>query len=284
MQAPTSSSSPELKRPEDVPHTDHRAAIEAFGRLLRVMDELRTLCPWDRKQTIESIRHLSIEEVYELSDAILAGDWQELKKESGDLLLHIVFYARMASEHGHFTMAEVIESLIAKLIRRHPHIYADVTADDAQTVTQNWEAIKQLEKNERGELPKGVLDGVPSSLPALLKAYRMQEKAAAVGFDWPELGPVKDKVEEELAEVEEALASGHQSEAEAEFGDLLFSLVNYARHLGLNPEDALARAGQKFRRRFEAIEVGLRQVGKRPQEATLDEMEALWQAAKRQES
>ncbi|MCC7298906.1 MAG: nucleoside triphosphate pyrophosphohydrolase, partial [Bacteroidia bacterium] len=222
--------------------------LEQFDRLLTIMNELREKCPWDREQTWESIRHLSIEEVYELSDAILDGDVSELKKELGDILLHIVFYAKIGDEGGHFGMGEVIDELCAKLIRRHPHIYGEVKAENSETVKQNWEQIKLTEKgNER----KSVLQGLPKSMPALVKAYRMQEKVASVGFDWNTAEECFVKVKEELMEFKEA---PNAEEKTKEFGDLLFALVNYARKAGINPDDALEMTNRKFKSRFEYIE------------------------------
>src|SRR4051812_15239459 len=212
---------------------DERAA--AFTRLLKIMDELREQCPWDRKQTIESIRHLTIEETFELSDAILRMDMDEIKKELGDILLHIVFYSRIASETKAFDIKDVIDALCEKLIFRHPHIYGDVKAETDEQVKQNWEQLKQKEKGGN----KSVLAGVPNSMPALLKAYRIQEKARAVGFDWEKPEQVYDKVKEELAEFEKEVKNKHQENAEKEFGDILFSLINYARFVNINPEDAL---------------------------------------------
>src|SRR6478735_3362137 len=230
----------------------------SFLRLLKIMDELREQCPWDKKQTIESIRHLTIEETFELSDAILKKDSNEIKKELGDLLLHIVFYSRIASETGDFNIKDVIESLCEKLIFRHPHIYGDVKANTAEEVSQNWEQIKQKEKGGN----KTVLSGVPNSMPALLKAYRIQEKARAVGFDWEKPEQVYDKVKEELAEFEKEVKNKHQENAEKEFGDILFSLINYARFVNINPEDALEQTNKKFIQRFGYMEEKVREQGK----------------------
>lgn len=254
--------------------------LRAFGRLLDIMDELREKCPWDKKQTIDSLRHLTIEEAYELSDAILSKDMEEIQKELGDVLLHIVFYARIASETQTFDIADVIEQLCEKLIRRHPHIYGDVQADNEEQVKKNWEQLKQAEGQ------KSVLSGVPQSLPALIKAMRIQEKARAVGFDWDEAVQVLDKVEEELHEFKSHLQEGtlkNQEQAEAEFGDLLFALINYARLAGINPETALERTNRKFIRRFQYLEQKAREQGRHLQDMTLAEMDALWNEAKQTE-
>ena len=235
------------------------------------MDELREKCPWDRKQTIESIRHLTIEEVYELSDAILDNDLKEVKKELGDLALHLVFYSKIASETNAFDITEVLNGICDKLINRHPHIYGDVIAEDAETVKQNWEQIK-LKEGKRS-----VLSGVPASMPSLVKASRMQEKAAQVGFDWSAREDVWEKVKEELNEFQEA---GSPEEKEAEFGDLMFSLINYARWLDINPDDALERTNRKFKSRFEAIEAFAKEREINIVDMTLEQMEEVWQSAK----
>ncbi|MGB3852637.1 MAG: nucleoside triphosphate pyrophosphohydrolase [Tunicatimonas sp.] len=257
---------------------DRTSALSAFDRLLTIMDELRERCPWDQKQTIDSLRHLTIEETYELSDAILQGDLPEVQKELGDLALHLVFYAKIASEQGAFTITEVLEGISDKLVRRHPHVYGDVTADDAGTVERNWEQIKLQEK---GAVKKTVLGGVPPSLPALLKAYRMQEKARGVGFDWEHGEQVWEKVQEELQEFKEELRSGDAVKQEEEFGDLLFSLVNYARFAGINPEDALERTNKKFMRRFNYLEQRVQEEGKNLGDMTLNEMNVYWEEAKK---
>lgn len=257
---------------------NHTSALAAFDRLLTIMDELRAQCPWDRKQTIDSLRHLTIEETYELSDAILEGDLPEVQKELGDLALHIVFYAKIASEEGAFAITDVLEGISDKLVRRHPHVYGDVTADDATTVERNWEQIKLQEK---GTVKKTVLGGVPTSLPALLKAYRMQEKARGVGFDWEHREQVWEKVQEELQEFKDELGNGDALKQEEEFGDLLFSLVNYARFAGINPEDALERTNKKFMRRFNYLEQRVQEEGKNLSEMTLDEMDVYWEEAKK---
>lgn len=248
----------------------------SFLKLLKIMDELREQCPWDKKQTIESIRHLTIEETFELSDAILKKDSNEIKKELGDILLHIVFYARIASETGEFTIKEVIDSLCEKLIFRHPHIYGDVKAETPEQVSQNWEQLKQKEKGGN----KTVLSGVPNSMPALLKAYRIQEKARAVGFDWEEPSQVFEKVKEELAEFEEEVKNHNQEKAEKEFGDVLFSLINYARFLNINPEDALEQTNKKFIKRFGYMESKVKEQGKQIADCKLEELDTYWNEAK----
>jgi XTP/dITP diphosphohydrolase len=246
--------------------------LKAFERLLTIMDDLREKCPWDREQTIESIRHLTIEETYELSDAILNNDMAEIEKELGDLALHIVFYSKIASETNAFDITSVLNQICDKLIRRHPHIYGDVQADDADQVKKNWEQIKQQESKGK----KSVLSGVPQSMPSLVKAHRMQEKAAQVGFDWPNKTQVWDKVEEELAEFKEAT----EEEKAAEFGDVLFSLVNYARWYDINPDDALELTNRKFKQRFEAIEAFAKSKDRDIRDMSLNEMEEIWQQAK----
>lgn len=243
----------------------------AFRRLLTIMDELRSGCPWDRKQTMESLRHLTIEETYELSDAILSDDLAEIKKELGDLILHIVFYSKIGAEKGAFTITDVLNGICEKLIARHPHIYGDVIVADEEEVKQNWEQLKLKEGN------KSVLAGVPKGLPSLVKASRMQDKAAQVGFDWPDKESVWEKVQEELKEFSEATS---QENKEEEFGDLMFSLVNYARWLNINPDDALERTNKKFKQRFEAIESHAKEKGIRLEDMSLAEMDAVWNAAK----
>ena len=255
-----------------------REKLEAFERLLNMMDELREKCPWDKKQTIESLRHLTIEETYELSDAILKKDVNELKKELGDILLHIVFYARIASETKDFNIADVMNSLCDKLIFRHPHIYSDVKVSGEEEVKQNWEKLKQKEKN--GNVT--VLSGVPNSMPALLKAYRIQEKARAVGFDWENPEEVYGKVKEELNELDHEVAQEHNTERiEDEFGDVLFSLINYARFLKVNPEDALEKTNKKFIKRFTYMEQKIKEKGKAIGDCTLAEMDVYWNEAKK---
>lgn len=247
--------------------------LVAFERLLKIMDELREQCPWDREQTIESLRHLTIEETYELSDAILANNLDEIKKELGDVLLHIVFYAKIGQEKGAFDITSVINQLCDKLIVRHPHIYGDVKVSGSDEVKQNWEQIKQ--KESKGE--KSLLAGVPNSMPSLVKAYRMQEKAAQVGFDWENKQQVWAKVEEELGELQEELGTEN---ATGEFGDLLFALVNYARFEGINPDDALEMTNRKFKNRFEYIELKAKEQGRNLKDMTLAEMDAIWNEAK----
>ncbi|GGF28503.1 nucleoside triphosphate pyrophosphohydrolase [Echinicola rosea] len=256
--------------------------LEAFDRLLTIMDELREKCPWDRKQTIESLRHLTIEETFELSDAILDDDLEEIKKELGDILLHIVFYAKIGAEKQAFDIASVIDSLCDKLIRRHPHIYGDTEADDDEAVKQNWEKIKLKEKGN-----KSVLGGVPRSLPALIKAMRIQEKARGVGFDWEEKSQVWEKVEEEMQEFKEEFDAAapdkiDKEKATGEFGDLLFSLINYARFVDINPEEALEKTNRKFIHRFQYLEKSAKKAGKSLADMTLNEMDVYWNEAKKQ--
>ena len=249
---------------------------QAFTRLLEVLDTLRQKCPWDAKQTNESLRPNTIEEVYELSEAILNDDAANIRKELGDVLLHVAFYSKIASEKGDFDIADVCDSLTDKLIFRHPHIYGNVEADTADKVSKNWEEIKLKEKGGN----KTVLSGVPSSLPALVKACRIQEKAANVGFDWENREDVWDKVKEETAEVEAEILSGNKSGLEEEFGDLLFAVVNAARLYGVNPDTALEKTNKKFISRFNHIEQRAKETGKNLKEMTLEEMEALWNEAK----
>lgn len=252
--------------------------LDAFGRLLTIMDELRAGCPWDRVQTLESLRHLTIEETYELSDAILNNDLQEIKKELGDLMLHLVFYAKIGSEQGAFDIKDVLDGISEKLIVRHPHIYGEVKVADQEQVKSNWEKIKLSEGK------KSVLEGVPASLPALLKAYRMQEKAGGVGFEWKRKEDVWLKVEEELDELKhEVSTNASVDRIEDEFGDLLFALVNYARYIGVNPEDALERTNRKFRSRFQYIEKIALSHNKHLHEMSLEEMDELWNEAKKSE-
>lgn len=258
---------------------DFQAAQQAFARLLTIMDELREGCPWDREQTFESLRILTIEETYELADAIDSKDFEELKKELGDLFLHLVFYAKMAEEKKEFDVADVLNTVCDKLIRRHPHIYGDVKASDTKAVKANWEAIKLQEKGQSAA-SKSVLEGVPKTLPALVKAYRMQEKVAGVGFDWSDASDVWAKVEEELAELQ---AADNPADEMMEFGDVLFSLVNYARHRGLDPEAALAMSNNKFVDRFKGME---RRIAEQSLDITameLSQWENLWQAVKTDE-
>jgi MazG family protein len=253
--------------------------LQAFNRLLDVMDELREKCPWDRKQTIDSLRHLTIEETYELSDAIIRKDMQEIKKEIGDIMLHMVFYAKIASEQRAFDIADVLNSLCEKLIFRHPHIYGDVTANTEEEVKQNWERLKLKEGN------KSVLGGVPSSLPALIKAMRIQEKARGAGFDWDDKTQVWKKVQEELNEFESEFNTLDtneidQEKATSEFGDLMFSLINFARFIDINPEEALEKTNLKFIDRFQYMEQESAKEGKRLQDMTLKEMDIYWNRAK----
>lgn len=248
--------------------------LAAFGRLLDIMDDLRTKCPWDKKQTMESLRHLTIEETYELGDAILNNDLQEVKKELGDLLLHIVFYAKIGSETGDFDIADVANGVCDKLIVRHPHIYGDVKVANEEDVKRNWEKIKLQEGN------KSVLGGVPQSLPALVKASRIQDKAAGVGFDWENIDDVFAKIKEEIDELHAEVKAQKHTAIEAEFGDVLFSLINYARFLKVNPEDALERTNKKFITRFQYLERKAAESGKSLRDMTLAEMESYWQEAK----
>jgi len=252
---------------------------EAFQRLLDVMDELRAKCPWDREQTFESLRNNTIEETFELVDAISEMDMPEIKKELGDLLLHVVFYAKIADEQGAFDIADVANSLCDKLIYRHPHVFADVHANTPEQVSQNWEALKQKEKDRKG----GVLSGVPKSMPPLVKAYRIQEKVAAVGFDWEKKEDVWEKVKEEMAEVDAEIQSGDMEKLEGEFGDLLFVIINAARLYGVNPEAALERCNKKFIRRFNHVEARCKEQGKAIRETSLEEMDGYWCEAKKTE-
>jgi len=249
--------------------------LDQFSKLLDVMDELREKCPWDKEQTMETIRTLTIEETYELSDAIIQKDSEEIKKELGDILLHIVFYSKIASETNEFNVGHVIESLIGKLVRRHPHIYGDVEANDSDKVKQNWEQIKIKEK---GTKKNGILDGVPKGLTGIVKAYRMQEKASQVGFDWNNPEDAYKKVEEEWQEFQEA---DNKADKEAEFGDYLFALINYARLSGINPDDALELTNHKFIRRFKAIESIAELKGMSLNDLTLAQMDVMWDEVKR---
>lgn len=249
---------------------------DAFERLLGIMDELREKCPWDKKQTLESIRTLTIEETYELSDAIIEKDLDKIKKELGDILLHIVFYARIGSEKDAFDILDVINALCEKLIHRHPHIYGNVEANDEEEVKKNWEELKLKEGN------KSVLGGVPVPLPALVKAWRIQEKVQAVGFDWEKPEQVMEKVKEELAELQhETNKENNKEKIENEFGDVLFSMINYARFLDINPEDALERTNKKFIKRFQYLEEKSNAKNKSLKEMSLDEMDIYWQEAKK---
>lgn len=249
--------------------------LDAFGRLLTIMDELREKCPWDRKQTLESLRHLTIEETYELADAILDNDLKGVQEEIGDLMLHMVFYAKIGAEQGAFDIADALHAVCDKLVARHPHIYGDVTVADDEEVKRNWEQLKLKEGK------KSLLAGVPASLPAMVKAYRMQEKTKQVGFEWENTEQVWAKVQEEIGELRDNIENGASPKAvEDEFGDVLFALVNYARFVGVEPEAALERSNRKFKSRFEYIETK----APRPlQDMTLEEMDVLWNEAKRGE-
>ncbi len=249
--------------------------LNAFERLLDIMDDLREKCPWDKKQTMQSLRHLTIEETYELGDAILENDLSEIKKELGDLLLHIVFYSKIGSETNHFDIADVCNEICDKLIHRHPHIYSDTVVADEEEVKQNWEKLKLKEGK------KSVLEGLPRSLPALVKASRIQDKVKGVGFDWEEPHQVWDKVNEELSELQHEVGVGNQDKIEAEFGDVLFSMINYARFLNVNPEDALERTNKKFIKRFQYLESKAGELGKPLSEMTLAEMDVFWNEAKK---
>ncbi|MDL2283073.1 nucleoside triphosphate pyrophosphohydrolase [Odoribacter sp. OttesenSCG-928-G04] len=254
-------------------------AEEAFGELLGIMKTLREKCPWDNKQTLESLRSLSIEEVYELGDAILANDLDEVKKELGDLIMHIAFYAQIGEEKGAFAMGDVLTAICDKLRYRHPHIYGDVHVKDENDVSNNWEKLKLKEKGRKG----GVLAGVPVSLPALVKAYRVQDKVRGVGFDWKKREDVWDKVREELGELEDEIRRNDMEKAEEEFGDFMFSIINAARLYGINPENALEKTNRKFINRFNYLEKRATEEGKRLGEMTLDEMDVYWREAKLQE-
>lgn len=249
--------------------------LQAFERLLIIMDELREQCPWDKKQTLQTLRHLTIEETYELGDAILDNDLNEVKKELGDLLLHIVFYAKIGSETNDFDIADVCNEICEKLIHRHPHIYSDTVVKDEEEVKQNWEKLKLKEGK------KSVLEGVPRSLPALVKASRIQDKVKGVGFDWEEPHQVWDKVQEELQELQVEVTAGDHDKIEAEFGDVLFSMINYARFLNVNPEDALERTNKKFIKRFQYLESKAGELGKPLMDMTLAEMDVFWNEAKK---
>ena len=253
--------------------------LEAFKRLLNIMDDLRTGCPWDKEQTMESLRHLTIEEVYELADAILDKNMEEIKGELGDLMLHLVFYAKIGAEKGAFDITDVINAISDKLVFRHPHIYGDVKVNDAEDVLNNWEKLKLKEGR------KSVLEGVPKSLPPLIKAYRIQEKVKGVGFEWKERDQVWDKVTEEMEELKHEVDTDAPKErVEDELGDLLFAIVNYARYVGVNPEDALERTNKKFIRRFQYIETESAKDGKKVEDMTLEQMDEYWNKAKEGEA
>jgi XTP/dITP diphosphohydrolase len=256
--------------------------LKAFERLLTIMDELRAKCPWDKKQTMQSLRHLTIEETYELTDAIFDNDLEEIKKELGDLMLHLVFYAKIGSETNAFDMADVLNGVCEKLIYRHPHIYGDpensgqlVTVKDEEEVKSNWEKLKLKEGK------KSVLEGVPNSLPALIKAIRIQDKARGVGFDWDNKKQVWEKVEEEMEELKVEIALNNKEKIEDEFGDVLFALINYGRFLNVNAEDALEKTNKKFIKRFQYLEAESKKDGKTLSEMTLDEMDVYWNEAKK---
>jgi XTP/dITP diphosphohydrolase len=252
-----------------------RPELAAFERLLDIITELREKCPWDRKQTIESLRYLTIEETYELSDAIIDNDMEEVKKELGDLIMHVVFYAQIGFERKEFAIDDVLNSVCDKLVRRHPHIYGDVEVHDEEDVKRNWEQIKLAEGK------KSVLEGVPKSLPAMVKANRIQEKARGIGFDWDKQEQVWDKVKEEMQELQTEIENGaDHARIEDEFGDVLFSMINYSRFIGVNPEDALERTNKKFIQRFQYLEEKAAEQGKKMADMTLGEMEAIWQEAK----
>nr|WP_121273708.1 nucleoside triphosphate pyrophosphohydrolase [Pedobacter schmidteae] len=266
--------------PNNIPPVTATDPSSAFLRLLTVLDTLRTQCPWDKKQTMETLRHLTIEETYELSDAILEGDLEEVKKELGDVMMHLVFYARIASETNDFTILDVLNGVCDKLISRHPHIYGDVEVQDEQDVKRNWEKLKLKEGN------KSVLAGVPAGLPSLVKASRIQEKARGVGFDWEDKSQVWEKVEEEMQEFKAEFnvvdnAAIDVEKAEEEFGDLLFSLINYARFININPENALEKTNKKFIKRFQYLEEKAKENGKNLHDMTLAEMDVYWNEAKK---
>lgn len=249
--------------------------LEAFGKLLDIMDEIREKCPWDKKQTYESLRHLTIEETYELGDAILDNDLPEIKKELGDLLLHIVFYAKIASETKSFDIADVIDSINEKLVHRHPHVFGDLKVDTEEEVAKNWEKLKLKEGR------KSILEGVPRSLPAMVKASRIQDKAASAGFDWDNSEQVFEKVQEEIFELYHEVKENNQSKTEAEFGDVLFSLINYARFIKVDPESALERTNKKFIKRFQFLEKETAKKGMQLSEMTLEEMDVYWEMSKK---
>ena len=255
--------------------TEREEQLKAFGRLLDIMDELREKCPWDRKQTMESLRHLTIEETYELGDAILDGDMPEIRKELGDLMLHIVFYAKIASESSSFGIREVIEGINEKLIHRHPHVFGDVVVESEDEVARNWEQLKLKEGK------KSILEGVPRSLPAMIKASRIQDKAASAGFDWDEPGQVLEKVREELAELRAEIDAEKQDKVESEFGDVLFSLINFSRFIKVDPESALERTNKKFIKRFKYLESEAEKNGESLEELTLEQMDVYWNRSKK---
>ena len=249
--------------------------LAAFNRLLDIMDDLREKCPWDKKQTLESLRHLTIEETYELADAILENDLNEIKNELGDVLLHLVFYAKIGSEKNAFDIGDVANAISEKLISRHPHIYGDIVVKDESEVKENWEKLKLKEGK------KSVLEGVPKSLPAMVKANRIQDKVSGVGFDWEEPYQVWNKVQEELSELNEEIKKGSDNSIESEFGDVLFSLINFARFIGVNPENALEKTNKKFINRFQYLEKAVKKEGKKLSEMTLSEMDVYWEQSKK---
>ena len=249
--------------------------LAAFNRLLDIMDDLREKCPWDKKQTLESLRHLTIEETYELADAILENDLNEIKNELGDVLLHLVFYAKIGSEKKAFDIGDVANAISEKLISRHPHIYGDVVVRDENEVKENWEKLKLKEGK------KSVLEGVPKSLPAMVKANRIQDKVSGVGFDWEDPYQVWNKVQEELSELNEEIKKGSNNSIESEFGDVLFSLINFARFIGVNPENALEKTNKKFINRFQYLEKAVKKEGKKLSEMTLSEMDVYWEQSKK---
>lgn len=255
--------------------TTRAQQLQAFDKLLSIMDDLREKCPWDKKQTLQSLRHLTIEEVYELGDAILDDNLNEIKKELGDVLLHIIFYAKIGSESQTFDIGDVIENISKKLVDRHPHIYGDVVVENEEEVKQNWEKLKLKEGN------KSVLEGVPKSLPAMVKAYRIQDKAKGVGFEWDKPEQVWEKVQEEINEFKAEIEAKNHATMEAEFGDVLFSLVNYARFVNINPENALELTNKKFIKRFQYLENKATDLGKPLAEMTLSEMDVFWNEAKK---
>ena len=255
--------------------TEREQQLKAFGRLLDIMDELREKCPWDRKQTLESLRHLTIEETYELGDAILDRNMPEIRKELGDLLLHIVFYSKIASESASFDIGQVIEGINEKLVHRHPHVFGDVVAESEDEVARNWEQLKLKEGK------KSVLAGVPRSLPAMIKASRIQDKAASAGFDWDEPGQVLEKVQEELSELRAEMDANKQDKVESEFGDVLFSLINFSRFIKVDPESALERTNKKFIQRFKYLESEAEKNGQSLEEMTLEQMDVYWNRSKR---
>jgi MazG family protein len=270
-----------MAKPISKPDAERKSKLVAFDRLLTIMDELRENCPWDKKQTLESLRHLTIEEVYELSDAILENDLNEIRNELGDLMLHMVFYSRITSEQKEFHIGDVLNGICDKLIHRHPHVYGDVEASNEEAVKQNWEKIKLMEKGNHS-----VLGGVPNSLPALVKAMRIQEKARGVGFDWEKKEQVWEKVKEEMEEFHREFnlyneGKVEQETASNEFGDLLFSLVNYARFININPEEALERTNKKFIKRFQYLEKESAKEGRKISEMSLEEMDVYWEKAKK---